>query len=58
MDKMNISLLYVEDDGTLRNIYQKILKYSIEKVYVASDGLEGLETKDWKNIKPTILTLY
>ncbi len=53
MDKMNISLLYVEDDGTLRNIYQKILKYSIEKVYVASDGLEGLEK--YKTYHPDIV---
>ncbi len=53
MDKLNISLLYVEDDGTLRNIYQKILKYSIEKVYVASDGLEGLES--YKTYHPDIV---
>jgi PAS domain S-box-containing protein len=44
MDKLNISLLYVEDDGTLRNIYQKILEYAVEKVYVASNGLEGLKS--------------
>ena len=44
MDKLNVSLLYVEDDGTLRNIYQKILEYAVKKVYVASDGLEGLES--------------
>ncbi len=53
MDKLNVSLLYVEDDGTLRNIYQKILEYSIEKVYVASDGLEGLE--NYKTYHPDIV---
>ncbi len=53
MDKLNVSLLYVEDDGTLRNIYQKILEYSIEKVYVASDGLEGLE--NYKTHHPDIV---
>ncbi len=53
MDKLNISLLYVEDDVTLRNIYQKILNYSIEKVYTASDGLEGFE--NYKTYHPDIV---
>ncbi len=53
MDKLNVSLLYVEDDGTLRSIYQKILKYSIEKVYIASNGLEGLEC--YKTYHPDIV---
>ena len=43
MEKLKISLLYVEDDSSLRNIYSKILKLSIEKVIVASDGLSGYE---------------
>ncbi|HDH53011.1 MAG TPA: response regulator, partial [Nitrospirae bacterium] len=53
MDKLNISLLYVEDDGTLRNIYKKILEYSIRKVYVASNGLEGL--RDYNTYHPDIV---
>ncbi|MBE0651841.1 MAG: response regulator [Bacteroidales bacterium] len=43
MEKLKISLLYVEDDASLRNIYSKILKLAIEKVIVASDGLSGYE---------------
>lgn len=43
MEKLTISLLYVEDDASLRNIYTKILKLSIENVIVASDGLSGYE---------------
>jgi PAS domain S-box-containing protein len=43
MEKLKISLLYVEDDASLRNIYSKILKLSIENVVVASDGLSGYE---------------
>ncbi len=43
MGKLKISLLYVEDDASLRNIYTKILKLSIENVIVASDGLSGYE---------------
>ncbi len=53
MDKLNISLLYVEDDGTLRNIYKKILEYSIGKVYIAYNGLEGLEC--YKTYRPDIV---
>ncbi len=53
MGKLNISLLYVEDDDTLRNIYQKILEYSVEKVHVASNGLEGLE--QFKTHRPDIV---
>ena len=43
MEMLKISLLYVEDDASLRNIYTKILKKYIEKVIVASDGLSGYE---------------
>jgi len=53
MNKLNISLLYVEDDVTLRNVYQKILEYSIEKVYIASNGLKGLE--NYKACHPDIV---
>ncbi len=51
--KLGVSLLYVEDDATLRNIYKKILEYSVEKVYIASDGLEGLE--NYKTYRPDIV---
>ncbi len=53
MKKLNVSLLYIEDDPTLRNIYKKILEYTVEKVYVASDGLEGLN--QFKQYHPDIV---
>jgi len=53
MEKLNVSLLYVEEDVTLRNIYKKILEYSIEKVYVATDGLAGFE--NFKTYHPDIV---
>jgi PAS domain S-box-containing protein len=53
MKKLEISLLYIEDDATLRNIYEKILKLSVQTVYTASDGLEGLER--FKKYHPDIV---
>ncbi len=53
MNRLKVSLLYVEDDGTLRNIYRKILEYAVEKVYIAANGLEGL--KSFKAHQPDIV---
>ncbi len=53
MKKLNISLLYIEDDPTLRNIYKRILDLTVAKVYVASDGLQGLES--FKKYHPDIV---
>ncbi len=53
MKKLKISLLYIEDDPTLRSIYQKILELSVEKVYVASNGLEGFNR--FKKYHPDIV---
>ncbi len=53
MKKLNVSLLYIEDDPTLRNIYKRILEYSVAKVYVAGDGLEGLNS--YKKYRPDIV---
>jgi len=44
MEKLKISLLYVEDDGSLRNIYQHVFSSVLESVYVASNGLEGYDS--------------
>ncbi len=40
MEKLEISLLLVEDDKVIRNIYAKILKQHISKIYIANDGSE------------------
>ena len=43
MEKFDISLLYVEDEKILRNVYKKILEARVSKLIVASDGEEGFE---------------
>ncbi len=53
MKKLNISLLYIEDDPTLRSIYKRILEYAVATVYVAENGLEGLES--YKTYHPDIV---
>lgn len=53
MNKINISLLYVEDEKILRNVYQKILSKRIDKLIVAENGEEGLEL--YKKHKPDIV---
>lgn len=51
--KLDISLLYVEGDASLRKIYTKILKQHIANVYVAADGLTGLNL--FRKHKPDIV---
>ncbi len=55
MKKLDISLLLVEDDTIIRNIYKKILGGFIEELYVANDGQEGYESY-LKNSPDLILT--
>ncbi len=40
---LNISLLFVEDNESVRNLYQKRLKNRTAEFYVAENGQEGLE---------------
>lgn len=51
--KHNISVLYVEGDSSSRAIYQRILIKSVEHVYVARDGLQGLEM--FRKFKPDVV---
>ena len=44
MKKLDISLLLVEDDTVIRNIYKQILGSFIEELHVASNGQEGYES--------------
>lgn len=44
MEKLDISLLLVEDDKIIRNIYTQILSKHVSKLYIANDGEEGYET--------------
>jgi len=51
--KYNISLLYIEDEKILRNIYQEILTNRVEKLYFAKDGDDGY--KKYKQYKPDLI---
>ena len=42
-EKINISILFVEDEKVLRIIYQKILSKYVDVLYLAEDGVEGLK---------------
>jgi len=53
MDTHGISVLYVEDNGVLRENASKLLKKFFVHVYIASDGKEGLET--FKKNHPNIV---
>ena len=44
MAKLEISLLLVEDDNIIRNIYAQILSKHISKLYTAKDGSEGYDS--------------
>lgn len=41
MEKLGISMLLVEDDKVIRNIYKQILSKHVLKLYIANDGEEG-----------------
>ncbi|MEM7180705.1 MAG: diguanylate cyclase [Spirochaetota bacterium] len=43
MEKLNLSLLYIEDDKLIQETSLRVLETIVEKVYPASDGEEGLE---------------
>lgn len=39
----NLNILYVEDEEDVREVLQDILELFLKKVYIASNGKEGLE---------------
>ena len=41
--KIDISILYVEDEETIRNSVEKFLKRKVRDFFIAEDGEEGLE---------------
>ncbi len=55
MEKLDISLLFVEDDKIIRNIYSQILTQHVSKLYTANDGEEGYNSY-LKNTPDLILT--
>lgn len=54
----NLSILYAEDDDTLRNITTKTLELIVKKVYSASSGLEALDVYMKNSIDIVILDIY
>lgn len=53
MQKHNISLLYAEDDSSIRATYVPLLQKKVEKLYVATNGEEGLAL--YKEFKPDLI---
>ncbi|MCF8369313.1 MAG: response regulator [Bacteroidales bacterium] len=43
MEKLDISVLFVEDEDLLRAIYERILDKIVKQLYIAENGKEGLE---------------
>ena len=48
-------ILIVEDDPLMSRLYEKVFKFEGYEVYVAGNGVEGLEKV--RSIKPTIVIL-
>jgi len=48
-----VSVLYVEDEESIREIFSHILKKFVKKLYIAYDGKDGLEK--FKKFKPDII---
>jgi len=49
----NLTILYVEDDINTQKLIKRILDSSTKEVYIASDGVEGLEM--YKEKQPDIV---
>ncbi|NQY92939.1 MAG: response regulator, partial [Campylobacteraceae bacterium] len=47
------SLLYVEDNKFTRDVFTKVLKSRVKNLYIAKDGMEGLE--QFKKNKPNVI---
>ena len=43
MDKLDITVLFVEDEELLRAIYKRILEKMVARLYIAENGKAGLE---------------
>ena len=39
----DLKILYVEDDATMRKMFEEVLKKIVDTIYIAKDGVEGLE---------------
>ena len=41
--RYNISILFVDDNETIRQLYRRILEKHVNNLYIAKDGHHGLE---------------
>lgn len=53
MEKLDITVLFVEDEDVLRAIYERILNKLVKTLYVAENGKEGLEK--YKESQPDLI---
>lgn len=51
--KLDITVLFVEDEELLRAIYERILDKFVKRLYVAENGKEGLES--YRKYKPDMI---
>ena len=51
--KLDITLLFVEDEELLRAIYERILDKFVQRLYIAENGKEGLEM--YKKCNPDLI---
>jgi two-component system NtrC family sensor kinase len=51
--KLDITLLFVEDEELLRAIYERILDKFVQRLYIAENGKEGLEM--YKSCNPDLI---
>ncbi|MCD4772786.1 MAG: response regulator [Bacteroidales bacterium] len=51
--KYNISLLYIEDEHILRDVYKEILKNRVDTLFIAKDGDDGYNK--YKQYKPDLI---
>lgn len=54
----NLSVLYAEDDSSLREITEKTLQLLVGTVYPASDGMEALSIYESNHVDVVILDIY
>ncbi len=52
-EKLDISILFVEDEELLRAIYERILDKVVNRLYIAENGKEGLEK--YREHKPDLI---
>ena len=55
MEKWPISVLFVDDEKILRTVYERIIGNWVTKIYMAENGLDGLEMYE-KHLPDLVIT--